>query len=163
MEPNMSLWSEIMTTANKPLSLVALLLLLAATWILPGSEIAKNDPKLFSILLGLCIVGVFVVAIFEISSKNKKEKITQAQESTTLAETLGQCVADASRAHISNLEILEERVQAYARLALFVKGQNGITNAEFRALASEAIIHYASTQGGCKKSDINDVIAELGV
>lgn len=163
MEPKMSLWPEIMATANKPLSLVALLLLLAATWVLPSSDIAKHNPSLFSVLLGLCIIGVFVVAIFEISTKNNKEKIIQAQESITLAETLGQCVADASRAHISNLDIPEERVQAYARLALFVKGPSGVTNAEFRALASEAIVHYASTQGGCKKSELNELIQELSV
>jgi len=163
MKPQMSLWSEIMTTANKPLSLVALLLLLAATWILPGSQLATNEPKQFSLLLGLCIIGVFLVAIFEIASKSKKAKIIQTQESTTLAETLGQCVADASRAHISNLEIPEERVQAYARLALFVKGQDGVTNAEFRELASKAILHYACTQGGCIKSELNEYINELGV
>ena len=153
MQPQMSLWSEIMATANKPLSLVALLLLLVATWMLPGSGLAANRPDLFSILMGLCIVGVFCVAIFEITAKNRKEKMMQNKESITLAETLGQCVADASRAHISNLEVPEERVQAYARLALYIKGQEGVTNAEFRELASKAILHYASSQGAARFRD----------
>ena len=163
MNNDMSLWAEIINTANKPLSLVALMLLVGMTWVMTHTKFATNSPNQFAALLGVCIVGVFFVAVYEIASKNNKTKAVKAQEATTLAETLGTCVATASHAHISNLEISEERVQAYARLAAFVRGQEGVTNAEFRVMASEAIIHYAYTQGGCNKADINACISELGL
>lgn len=163
MKNDMSLWSEIINTANKPLSLVALMLLVGMTWGVAGTEFSTNSPNQFAALLGVCILGVFFVAVYEIASKNNKNKALKAQEATTLAETLGTCVATASHAHISNLEISEERVQAYARLAAFVKGPQGVTNSEFRCVASEAIVHYAYTQGGCNKADIDACISELGL
>lgn len=163
MNNKMSLWSEIINTANKPLSLVALMLLVGMTWLMTGTEFATKSPNQFAALLGVCIVGVFFVAVYEIASKNNKSKAVRVQETTTLAETLGTCVATASHAHISNLEIPEERVQAYARLAAFVKGQEGVTNAEFREMASDTIILYAYTQGGCNKADIESCINELGL
>ncbi|MED5523926.1 MAG: hypothetical protein VX447_04110 [Pseudomonadota bacterium] len=162
MNNDMSLWAEIINTANKPLSLVALMLLVGMTWMVSGTEFSMNSPNQFAALLGVCIVGVFCVAIYEIASKNNKNKAIKAKEAVILAETLGACIATASHAHISNLDIPEERVQAYARLAAFVKGQEGVTNAEFRGLAGNAIIYYAYTQGGCKKSDIEECISELG-
>ena len=163
MNNDMSLWAEIINTANKPLSLVALLLLVGMTWVMTGTEFAKNSPDQFAVLLGVCIIGVFFVAVYEIASKNNKVRAIEKQETVTLAETLGTCVATASHAHISNLEIAEERLQAYARLAAYVKGQEGVTNAEFRERASNAIIHYAFTQGGCNKADLEDCMHDLGL
>ena len=161
MENQISLWPDLMSAAKNPFSLVALLILLILTTALPFSGLSKDNPVLFSLILAICIIGVFVVALYGISTKNSREKIVREQESVTLAETLGLCIADASRPHISNLEIPEERVQAYARLSLYVRGQRGVTNAEFRALASEAILHYARTQGGCTKSDLDRYIEQI--
>lgn len=163
MNENMSLWSEIITTANKPLSLVALMLLVGMTWVMSGTDFATSSPNQFSALLGVCIIGVFFVAVYQIASTNNKTKAVKAKDATILAETLGTCVATASHPHISNLEISEERVQAYVRLAAYVKGQESVTNAEFRNMVSKAIIHYAYTQGGCKKADIDACMNELGL
>lgn len=163
MNNDMSLWSEIIKTANKPLSLVALMLLIGMTWLVTGTQFSTESPDLFAALLGICIFGVFFVAVYEIASKNNKTKAVKAQEANNLADTLGTCVATASHAHISNLEITEERVQAYARLAAFVKGHEGVTNAEFRDRASKAIVLYAYTQGGCNRADINACLNDLGL
>ncbi|MCP2004626.1 UNVERIFIED_ORG: hypothetical protein J2Y78_003166 [Buttiauxella agrestis ATCC 33320] len=163
MNEHMSLWSEIITAANKPLSLVALMLLVGMTWAMSHTDFVTNNPGLFTALLGLCIIGVFFVAVYEIAAINNKTKAVKAKDTTILAETLGTCVATASHPHISNLELSEERVQAYVRLAAYVKGQDSVTNAEFRSLASKAIIHYAYTQGGCNKADIDECMNELGL
>src|SRR5690606_7165929 len=99
-------------SARNPLSLVALLILLILSVVLPYSGLASSNAIFFALILVLCIVGVFVVAIYAISSKTSVEKVERENAIKDLAATLGQCIAEGSRPHIANLEIRKERVDA---------------------------------------------------
>ncbi|WP_139233630.1 hypothetical protein [Metapseudomonas otitidis] len=155
MSVDLSKWREIIDAASKPLSLVALMLLVIMSLFLFKKDSGYGVVQYA--LLAVCVLGVLFVAVYEMASR----KSASAREVAALAETLGECVARASHAHISNLEIPQERVEAYARLAAFVKGRSGVTNAEFRSVVSEAIVFYAYTQGGCSKAAIDAYMDEL--
>lgn len=162
MDKHINLWPNLMVSARNPLSLVALLILLILSVVLPHSGLATSNAPLFTLILVLCILGVFVVAIYGISAKNSGEKAEMDNALKDLAATLGQCIAEGSRPHIANLEISKERVEAYARLIMYVRGSGQASNSEFRARASSEIFLYAYTQGGCTKAELEESMQGIG-
>jgi len=162
MSEHINFWPNLMASARNPLSLVALLILLILSVVLPYSGLASSNAIFFALILVLCIVGVFVVAIYAISSKTSVEKVERENAIKDLAATLGQCIAEGSRPHIANLEIRKERVDAYARLIMYVRGSSQASNFEFRERASSEIFLYAYTQGGCTKAELEESIQGIG-
>ena len=158
MPKELSSWPNIISAVKSPLSLVALFLLVGMVFFTTQSKFVEDNPDLIAPLLAISILGVYAVAMFQII----KGGGNSADDTHSMADTIGTCVATAAHAHISNLEIPEERVQAYARLAGFLRGQEGVANAEFRTTASKAIVVYAYTAGGCNKADIEACMSEMG-
>jgi len=153
-----NLWPNLMAAARNPLSLVALLILLVMSLLLRNSNL---HPTWFALIIVLCAVGVFFVAIYGISAKNSSDQaereskqVAREIELRDLASTLGQCIAEGSRPHIANLEVPQERIDAYARLIIYVRGSGQASNSEFRERASAEIFLYAYTQGRCAKAEI---------
>jgi hypothetical protein len=153
-----NLWPNLMTAARNPLSLVALLILSVMSLLLSKSGL---NPTWFAVIIMLCSVGVFFVAIYGISAKissdqaeRESKQVARESELRDLASTLGQCIAEGSRPHIANLEVPQERIDAYARLIIYVRGSGQTSNSKFRERASEEIFLYAYTQGRCTKAEI---------
>lgn len=160
MPKDLSSWPNIISAVKSPLSLVALFLLVGMVFFTTQSQFVNENPEVIAPLLAISILGVYAVAMFQIIKGGGGG--LSANDTHSMADTIGTCVATAAHAHISNLEIPEERVQAYARLAGFLRGQEGVANAEFRETASKAIIVYAYTAGGCNKADIEACMSEMG-